>query len=39
MIYDKAVNLYAKRRGDQRESHPIMNPEAARRLHFAYLVS
>lgn len=39
MIYDKAINLYAKRRGDQRESYPIMNSEAAWRLHFLYLVS
>lgn len=39
MIYDKAINLCAKRREDQRESHPIMNPEAACRLHVSYLVS
>lgn len=29
MIYDKGRNLYTKRTGDQRESHPIMTPEAA----------
>lgn len=28
-IYDKAINLYAKRREDQKESHPIMNSKAA----------
>lgn len=37
MVYDKGRNLCAKTTGDQRESHPIMTPETARRLHFLCL--